>query len=109
MKHSPEEIAAALEVLADVIADRVALRLLTDQHPDWVDQAASPLGPRRHRAAVTRRMNKNDPGAARIGRRYLLSREALNAELSAAGERKPETKPSVAEDLRSRLGLPSRV
>jgi hypothetical protein len=96
----------ALDVLVDVLADRIARRLLTAQHDGWTDQSSSPLGPRRHRAAVTRRIQAGEPGAARVGRRHLLSTDALQAELALAGERKTKpAAPSVADDLRAQLRL----
>ncbi len=104
MPVDPKDLAAALEVLADAIADRIVQRLLTAQHSDWVDQGASPLGPRRHRAAVTRRIAAGQPGATKIGRRHLLSRDALQAELAAAAN-KVAVSSSVADELRRELGL----
>ncbi len=47
---------------------------------EWLDQDQSALGPRRHCAAVRRRMTENKPGAERIGRRYLLSPAAYAEE-----------------------------
>lgn len=102
-----EELKTALDVLADAIADRIAQRLLTGQLEDWIDQSNSPLGPRRHRTAVNRRIAKGEGGAARVGRRHLLNREALAAELATAGDRKSKgpTKITVADDLRVQLRL----
>jgi hypothetical protein len=53
---------------------------------DMVSQHGSPLGARRHRAAVKRRKSLGQPGAQIYGRDYLLSREAL-AEERAKGPR----------------------
>lgn len=50
----------------------------------WIDQEFSPLGSRRHIAAVRRRMARRQPGAELdafvIGRRYLLSIDAVAEE-----------------------------
>lgn len=72
------------EVLAE-LAQRigeVVLRGLREGDPGWVDQTTSPLGPRRHCAAVQRRVRSGIAGASVVGRRYLLSTEALAEELS---------------------------
>lgn len=58
-------------------------------HPsdEWRDQNPknSPLGPRRHCAAVRRRLERNEPGARRVGDRYLLSTDAIAEELERIG------------------------
>lgn len=103
---APPELAAALDVLADALADRIAQRLLTGQHDGWIDQSASPLGPRRHRAAVKRRIQAGEPGAAKVGRRHLLSKDALEAELGAGSStKKAPAAPSIADELRAELRL----
>lgn len=80
---------------------------------DHVDQRSSPLGSRRHCAAVKRRVAAGDEGAAIVGRKHLLSREALAAELAALSKRPALAKPEAAgahagatpDGLRVRLGL----
>lgn len=70
-----------------------------------VDQSESLLGPRRHINAVKRRIRLGKPGASKVGRRYLLTREALTEELKQ-GEKpsKPAAKPiSVADDLQAAI------
>ncbi len=71
----------AMGQLLDMIADRVVDRLSSTSHR-MVAQHGSPLGPRNHRAAVKRRMERGEGGATIIGRRYLLTHEALASELS---------------------------
>jgi uncharacterized protein (DUF1684 family) len=57
-------------------------------HREWIDQSASPLGARRHINAVQRRIAAGDPSdAARVGRRWLLSRDAVAAELATISKR----------------------
>lgn len=59
-------------------------RAIADECEDrggWIDQSTSPLGPRRHCAAVRRRMEAGLEGAGRAGRRFLLSPSALAEEL----------------------------
>jgi hypothetical protein len=75
-----------LEELADLMADRVVARLSADL-PGWVDQAGSPLGPRRHIEAVRRRVARGLGGASVVGRRYLLSPEAMAEELASVTRR----------------------
>lgn len=72
-----------LNELAQRIGAVVAERLRGGE-PGMVSQEASPLGPRRHCAAVKRRVARGEPGAARIGRKYLLSPDALAEELGRA-------------------------
>ena len=91
--------AALFEALFDELAERVAAkvseRLRAGSMPGAVAQAESPLGRRRHIAAVRRRVAAGQPGAAVVGRRHLLSTEALAEELSRSG-RRPEASPSPA-------------
>jgi len=69
-----------------------------------IDQSASPLGPRRHRAAVRRRIQRGEGGASVIGRRHLLTKDALDAELAAiTGAPKPKS--AKRAELLAELGL----
>jgi hypothetical protein len=99
-------VSAILDGLVDLIAERVVQKLGGDGS-DWVDQSASPLGPRRHRRAVNDRLASGRPGASRIGRKCLLSREALEEELATKGRKKgtPDEGESVEARLRRELGL----
>jgi hypothetical protein len=99
-------IAQALDALADLIAERVWVRFQQGT-PDMVDQSKSPLGNRRHCNAVKRRVGNGEPGAARVGRRYLLTPEALAEELHRLGQGPPPKRrgESVADELRRELGL----
>ncbi len=81
------EVQALLDRLADLLAVRVADRLASTAR-GMVSQHGSPLGARRHRAAVRRRMERGEPGAAVVGRRHLLSHDALGEELSRASAEK---------------------
>lgn len=72
-----------LEELAARVAELVLDGLRAGAAPNMVDQHASLLGPRRHAAAVRRRVAAGVPGAAIVGRRLLLSREAIDEELPA--------------------------
>lgn len=75
----------------DSVARRVA-RIVAEElrggDPSLVEQANSPLGSRRHIDAVKRRMAAGQPGASHVGRRYLLSQEALGEELGRASGRR---------------------
>jgi hypothetical protein len=96
-------------------AERLDAEQRGGQQRDWVDQKRSPLGNRRHCAAVRRLVEQGDAGASVVGRRCLLSPSALQAELAAttgaarrhgearsAGAGQPE---SVAETIRRELRL----
>jgi len=96
-------LAPFAEQVATILADR--LRAGTD--PDWFDQHRSPEGNRRHCAIVRRRIAEGRPGAAIVGRRHLLSREALEEELALAHKtKKPKLDPDAdVRDLAGELGL----
>lgn len=103
----PVELGSFLDALVAAIADRVVERL-GGEHEGWASQSESPLGSRRHRTAVCRRMAAGLPGAAKVGRKHLLSRDALAEELEALGKKstapKRETDDLEAK-LRAELGL----
>lgn len=106
---------AVLEALARALAPHIAREVVTQLRagdvPGMVDQAASPLGRRRHIAAVRRRVEAGDGSAAIVGRRYLLARAALDAELAALARRPRKARkgkadaPADLEALRDRYGL----
>jgi hypothetical protein len=102
----------ALAPLLDALADRIVAKLTAGERAGMVDQVSSPLGRRRHCAAVRRRVAAGNDGAAIVGRRHLLSREALAEELEAATKGKPSkavaTKKAPVDELaalRERYGL----
>jgi hypothetical protein len=99
-----DAVFAGLDALADLIAERVWQRFQQGT-PDMVDQSKSPLGRRRHCNAVKRRVGAGEPGAARVGRRYLLTPDALAEELHRLGQGPPPKGESVADELRRELGL----
>ncbi len=100
-------LARALRAAADEL-DQVAAEQ-RQQRADWIDQHASPLGSKRHNAAVRRLLGEGSAGAAKIGRRHLLSPDALAAELQRASHNRSATKPlSVGDELRAQLGIPLR-
>lgn len=73
--------------LIEVVAQRAAaiiLAALQGQTDSLADQTVSPLGPLRHCAAVRRRIDRGQQGASIVGRRHLLTPEALQEELATA-------------------------
>jgi hypothetical protein len=95
----------AIRVLAREIAREVVSELRAGEL-DMIDQSASPLGRRRHIAAVRARVSSGAPGGAIIGRRYLLSREAIEAELvRVSGAKRSAPKLEAVNDLLDRYGL----
>ncbi len=80
--------------------DAIARESAQDRR-EWVCQADSPLGPRRHIQAVRRRLSAGNEGAGQSGRKYLLSPEAIAEELG----RPVETKSDEVSDLRAELSL----
>ena len=74
-----------------------------------IDQAASPLGRRRHCACVRRRVARGEPGAAVVGRRFFLSPAAMTEELQRttrrSGQAIPASERSVRRELLAELAL----
>jgi hypothetical protein len=104
---TPADLARILRAAADE-ADRIAAEHRAERR-DWIDQVMSPLGRRRHVAAVRRRVGAGAAGAALVGRRALLSSEALAEELAALSTRKRPARPETgAQRMLRRLGLLER-
>ena len=97
MSIDSDELATAVQTLAQTIAAAVVRELRQPGDDQWIGQADSPLGSRRHNAAVRRRLAAGEGGAARIGRRHLLSRRALAEEL---GRRPTQKRKSAAPSAR---------
>lgn len=108
MKGAEEALAAFARVLAPFVA-REVVRELRASDGDMIAQAGSPLGPRRHAAAVRRRVAAGQSGAVVAGRKLLLSREALAEEMTAlnatARKRKPLGPAAPAVDYAARYGF----
>jgi hypothetical protein len=93
-----------LELIADAVARRVVDRLRSNDDPDWVDQAKSPLGRRRHIAAV----RSGELKGLRVGRRYIAHKRDLDAFVAALAETEPRaesTDDESVEEMAARLGL----
>jgi hypothetical protein len=99
---TPSEFSRVLRAAADE-CDRIDAEQRSERR-DWVDQTASPLGSRRHIGRVRDRLATGRDGAARVGRRFLLSPTALAEELSAASK-VPARAPTIADELRAELRL----
>jgi hypothetical protein len=97
------QVARVLRVAADA-CDEIAAEVGAER-AEWIDQHRSPLGPRRHCRAVAARVADGSPNAAIIGRRQLLSQEALSEELARGAKPHSTKKPSVADELRAELRL----
>jgi hypothetical protein len=100
---TPAELARVLRAAADE-ADRIAAEARAERR-DWIDQGASPLGPRRQIEAVRRRIREGAPGAAMVGRRALLSPEAMAEELERVSVPTRTAKPKATGNLAAELGL----
>jgi len=99
------EVSRLLEELAREIAVRVVDHLRATDVPGYLDQSTSPLGRRRHIAAVR---SGRLPGI-RIGRRYLARSEDVDAYVARA----PATRDSSrilhpVDDLAAELGFTGR-
>jgi hypothetical protein len=95
---APSDPLAVFAPLLDALADRFIDRWLAATNSRMVAQTGSPLGPRRHRAAVKRRVANNEGGAAIAdrGRRFMLTHEALREELGMKPE--PSGSPTPNSD-----------
>lgn len=90
-----------LSILARELASQVSAQLGVSA---WVDQQTSPLGRNRHCRAAKRRLDEAKPGedvgVRKIGRRYLMSPDAIREEslrLLMSGRPGPaKTKPDEA-------------
>jgi hypothetical protein len=74
----------------------------------WIDQQRSQLGGRRHSRLCRERLDAGLPGAARVGRRFLLAPEVHAeelAKLSRSGPAKVEQPQGHAAELEQRLKL----
>jgi len=99
-----EALAAFARVLAPFVAAEV-VRELRAGSEHMIGQAGSPLGPRRHAAAVRRRVQNGQGGAVIAGRRLLLSREALNEELAALNAKTPAKATVPTVDFAQKYGF----
>jgi hypothetical protein len=88
----------------DEIADRLAARL-EQRRAREVSQKDSPLGPRRHRAAVNRRLANKEGGAGKVGRNHYLTPEAVREELArdaSSASPAPAARPAQDDKPRTR-------
>lgn len=96
-------IALSPEDLEIIVARAVRRALNTADDDGMRPQQGSPLGPRRHCEAVKRRLAEGLFGAAHIGRRYLLSPEALAEELAGISRPAPSSACDIGEELRREM------
>jgi len=96
------DLARVLRAAADE-CDRIVAEQAAG-HCDWISQADSPLGRKRHCAAVRRHLERGLDGVAIVGRRHLLSPEALRAALAEVGRPAPKAS-SVTKELEHKLRL----
>lgn len=92
---------------AKQVAKELAKELRAANDADWVPQVGSPLGSRRHCAAVRRRVARGCVDAVIDGKRFLMSREALKEEMLSLGTARPlvKTDPDVRESPGSDTGV----
>jgi hypothetical protein len=100
---TPAMLARAHRAFADALED--AARDAEIDRGTWLDQAGSPLGSRRHCAAVRRRVAQGLDGAAIVGRRHLLSPAALAETMRAPKPKKSQQPSDPVARARERLRL----
>lgn len=100
LRHLARILQAAAAECEALAAEQTTERL------DWVDQTKSPLGSRRHIRAVRARLSAELPGAGKLGRRFLLSPQAVAEELQCTGRVAPELPPiDEVSAMREQLAL----
>lgn len=93
-----DALGALLAPLASQIADEVIARL-TGGDAGWIDQHSSPLGARKHCAAIRR----GELAGHRLGRRWLARRGDVDAYLAALATGAPTPRRSRAAELEEQL------
>ncbi len=102
--------ARALEQTVDHLLE-VAESPKNDVH-HWIDQDESALGPRRHCAAVRRRLSEGKAGAEIIGKKHRLRADAYAEERAFIGQalaRCSASKPNDAEEEAAYQALRKRI
>jgi hypothetical protein len=88
----------ATDILLERMADRIA-QLVVDKlrfaDLGLIDQVQSPLGPRRHVAFV------RNGGGVQIGRRYLATKEAIEAHCKVLTDQARTRRPTEDEQVRA--------
>lgn len=99
----------AIAEIARAIAREVVAELQRGEAPGLIDQTASVLGRRRHVALARELLAAGSSDAAKIGRRYLVRREAVEARAIELSRRTPRKAASAASEpstaLLESLGL----
>lgn len=96
------------KAFAAEIARELANQLRAANEDGWVSQANSPLGPRRHCAAVRRRIGRGAIDCIIDGKRYLMTRDALHEELLSLGKPRPTVK-AIPVDVEPTTSVRSRL
>lgn len=102
--------AEAAHAFAKLVA-RYVLEGQRAHQAGMLDQKTSPLGSRTHIALVRRLLAAGSPDAAIVGRSFLATRAAVDAELAERSKGSKNRKPAVRDELaplRAKYGL-SRV
>lgn len=95
------ELDGLLDTLAERVAQLVVDKLSAGNFAGYVDQAASPLGRRRHIRAV----RSGELRGVQVGRRYLARREDLESYVANVAAAPKKTKPDRRAQLLDELGL----
>ena len=95
------DLDALLDPVLRRLARYVADELRSGSDPELIDQHASPLGPRRHVAAI--RTGKLQ--GVQVGRRWLAKREDVAAYVATLTTKKKAPKRSPEAELAAELGI----
>ena len=94
-------LTALARVIAPVLARAVVDELTAGDDADWIDQAASPLGARRH----CRLIRDGAIAGMRAGRRWIARRADIDAYIERQSKRRRSNASDDTADLARELGL----
>jgi excisionase family DNA binding protein len=94
------DLDALVDPLLRRLARYVADELRAGTEPNHVDQHASPLGPRRHVAAI----RSGKLRGVQVGRRWLAKREDVDSFVAKLTAKKPRER-TAEEELAAELGI----
>jgi excisionase family DNA binding protein len=102
---TPPDLLEAIEIIARAMAPTLARAVVAELQagalPDMIDQHASPLGPRRHVAAI----RSGKLRGVQVGRRWLAKREDVDAYVATLTSKKNATPESDEAALARELGI----
>src|SRR5688572_8706852 len=100
MSAGASDLNGLVDVFAKAVAAEVVRALRGPAEDGWIDQHSSPLGVRRHCRAARARLAQGKPGASKVGRKWLLSRAALQEAITGESGASDAVRDSIERKLR---------